>query len=47
MFERLKILYKSGRLKETHLSKAVSKGWITEAQKDEIISDNLPENGEE
>ena len=37
MFERLKLLYDAGRITETHLDVAVSKGWITVAQKEEIM----------
>lgn len=37
MFERLKYLYGQGRLAESGLVLAVSKGWITEEQKAEII----------
>lgn len=38
MFERLKFLYEQGKLNETALDSAVNKNWITEEQKQEIIS---------
>lgn len=38
MFERLKNLYVSGKLSDTGLSNAVIKGWITEDQRQEIIT---------
>lgn len=38
MYERLKYLYGAGRLNEAGLEIAVSKGWITPEQKNEIIS---------
>ena len=38
MFERLKFLYNQGRLTTEQLEVAVSKGWITEEQKQGIIS---------
>lgn len=38
MYERLLFLFKQGRLNEEQLSVAVSKGWITEEQKQEIIA---------
>lgn len=37
MFERLNYLYGIGKLTETQVEIAVSKGWITEEQKQEII----------
>ncbi|EPR12307.1 XkdX family protein [Ruminiclostridium papyrosolvens] len=37
MFERLSYLYKAGRLTAEQLNIAVSKGWITEAQKAQLI----------
>lgn len=37
MFERLKSLYEQGKIGETQLNNAVIKGWLTEAQKTEII----------
>ena len=36
MFDRLKYLYDNGLIKEANLNVAVSKGWITEEQKNEI-----------
>ncbi len=36
MFERLNYLYKANELTEKQLNIAVSKGWITEAQKAQI-----------
>lgn len=38
MFERLKRLYVSGKLTAVGLTNAVIKGWITEAQKQEILA---------
>lgn len=40
MFERLKRLYKEGKITVEDLDNAVSKGWITEEQKELIISSN-------
>lgn len=37
MYNRLKKLYIAGRLNDTGLEKAVTRGWITEDQKAEII----------
>lgn len=37
MYETLMRLYNEGRLPEVGLSNAVTKGWITEEQKKEII----------
>lgn len=37
MFEKLKALYKKGRLTEDGLTNAVKKAWITEDQKKEIL----------
>ncbi len=37
MFERLKALYEQGKVTETMLDVAVSKGWITEEQKALIV----------
>ena len=38
MFETLKRLYNSGSLGESGLENAVNKGWITNEQKQEIMS---------
>lgn len=38
MYETLLRLYQESKLKETGLSNAVSKEWITEEQKAEIIA---------
>lgn len=38
MYERLLYLFKDGRLTTKHLDVAVSKGWISEEQKTEIIN---------
>jgi len=38
LFETLKRLYKEGKLTEEGLNNAISKGWITEEQKQEIVS---------
>ncbi len=37
MFERLKFLYRTGKISFEKLDKAISFGWITEAQKAQII----------
>jgi len=37
LFVRLKALYDAGRLSEAGLVTAVSRGWITELEKDEIL----------
>lgn len=39
MFERLKRLYQEGQIKEEALHNAVTKGWITEDQVEEILSE--------
>lgn len=39
MYERLKRLYVSGKLTAVGLANAVIKGWITEAQKQEIMEE--------
>lgn len=38
MFDRLKYLYENNLITEVHLSNAVLKGWITEEEKNEIMS---------
>lgn len=38
MFERLKRLYLSKKLTAAELANAVIKGWITEAQKQDILA---------
>lgn len=38
MYNRLKALYKAGKLSQEQLSAAVEKGWITETQKTKIIN---------
>lgn len=40
MYERLLFLFKEERLNVEQLEVAVSKGWITEEQKQEIITNN-------
>lgn len=40
MFERLRRLYREGKIDEAGLESAVEKGWITEEQKNQIISEN-------
>ena len=39
MFERLKRLYKEGKLDKTGIENAVAKGWITQEQADEITGE--------
>ena len=38
MFETLKRLYLKGDLSNARLNRAVQKGWITEEQKNQILS---------
>lgn len=38
MYERLYRLYKAGKITETGLRAAVTKGWITEEEYEQIIS---------
>lgn len=38
MFDRLKQLYNKKMINESHLDIAISKGWITEEEKLEIVS---------
>ena len=40
MYERLRKLYRAGKIGETELQNAVEIGWITQAQMDLIISEN-------
>ena len=40
MFETLKRLYDNGKLTSDGLNNAVAKGWITQAQADEIRGGN-------
>jgi uncharacterized protein YciI len=37
MFERLKALYNSGRLSASGIQNAVTKGWLTQEQANEIL----------
>ena len=37
LYNRLKWLYTAGRITETHLDAAVTKGWITVEEKNEIM----------
>ena len=37
MFEYLKELYREGKISEAGLDNAVSKGWITEEEKQKIV----------
>ncbi len=37
MGERVKALYESGQLNDEGLARAVTKGWLTEEQKEQII----------
>ena len=39
MYERLRAMYLDGRLDDAGLDQAVTKGWITEAQADQIRAD--------
>ena len=38
MFERLRVLYREGKITEHHLDNAVAKGWISMEQKIEIVT---------
>ena len=38
MFEFLKIQFRLGKIGESELEQAVSKGWITEEQMNEIVN---------
>lgn len=38
MFERLKRLYNAGKLDDAAIYNAVAKGWITQEQAEQIIS---------
>ena len=38
MFERLKRLYEEGKITQDGINNAVTKGWITQEQAEEIIS---------
>ena len=38
MFERLKVLYSQNKINATQLDVAVSKGWITDEQKQLILN---------
>lgn len=40
MFERLRTLYRAGRLDEAGLIAAVSRGWITQADADTILGES-------
>lgn len=39
MFERLRLLYKKGRLDKKALDRAVALGWITEDEEQEILNE--------
>lgn len=42
MFERLRTLYRSGRLDESGLATAILRGWITADDADRILSEVEP-----
>lgn len=42
MRERLRALYRAGRLDEAGLAAAVNRGWITQADADEILAEVEP-----
>jgi hypothetical protein len=42
MFERLRVLYATGRLGLEGLNAAVARGWITIKELDEIVSQESP-----
>lgn len=41
MYERLKRLYNEGRLTKAQLKNAITKGWITEEQYEEITGESV------
>jgi hypothetical protein len=45
MYNRLKRLYDSGRITQTHLEKAVNNGWITLDELEDIVNGNTIEEG--
>lgn len=47
IYKRLKALYDQGKATETTLRNAVAKGWITDAQVDEIMGINKEEVADE
>ena len=40
MYEKLKELYRQGRITEEGLRNAINKGWITEAEMETILREN-------
>lgn len=40
MYKRLKKLYEEGRITKAGLQNAVKKGWITDAEMEEILKSN-------
>lgn len=44
MYKRLKKLYEDGRLRKTGMKNAVKKGWITEAEYEEITGEAYGES---
>ena len=42
MYETLRRLYRAGRLTEAQLDTAVTRGWITAEQRDQIIAESMP-----
>ncbi len=44
MYKRLKKLYEDGRLTKTGMKNAVKKGWITEAEYEEITGEAYGES---
>lgn len=46
MYDRLKRLYDSGSLDETGLQRAVSLGWITVEEKEQIMNSEIGGNEE-
>lgn len=46
MFERLRRLYREGRINEAGIWNAVEKGWITKEQAEQILSENNKEGSE-
>lgn len=46
MYDRLHYLYLSGQLSDAGLQNAVTKGWITQAQADQIRADKAAQDAD-
>lgn len=47
MYDRLRTLYLTGQLSDAGLQNAVTKGWITQAQADQIRADKAAQDAEQ